>query len=114
MSHTIFERRLATVETGLAERDQRVQDLSALVDRMGEQNRSLRQVLDEQDRRIRSLEGALAEQTRVLQAVRGEVACSNRPACTDRDLLGLRARVQLIDDALTDLRLAFLERSGTR
>ena len=114
MSHRMFEQRLATVEKRMAERDQRNQELSALLERVGEQNRLLRQALDEQDRRIRSLEGEVAEQARVLQAIQWDLADSGRPEDAGRALLRLSARVQLIDDALTDLRLASLERSGTR
>lgn len=114
MSYRLFEQRLARVETGLADRDQRIQDLLALVNGMSEQNRSLRQALDEQDRRIRSLEGVLAEQALVLQAIRGSIADSGGSADAGRNLLSLSGRVQLIDDALTDLRLAFLERSATQ
>lgn len=114
MSNRMFEQRLATVDRRMAERDRRNQELSALVEEVGEQNRLLRQALGEQDKRIRSLEAALAEQARVLQAIRGELADSGRPAEGGPALLSLSARVQLIDDALTDLRLAVLERSGTR
>lgn len=114
MSYRLFEQRLATVEKRLAERDKENQELSALVKGMGEQNRSLRQALDEQDRRIRSLEGVLMEQARTLQALRGDLAGTSRPVEADPMLLSLSARVQWIDDALTDLRLAFLERSGTQ
>lgn len=114
MSYRLFEQRLATVEKKLAERDDENQALSALVKGMDAQNRSLRQALDEQDRRIRSLEGALMEQARTLQAIRGGLVGTSRPVEADPMLLSLSARVQVIDDALTDLRLAFLERSGAQ